>query len=312
MNLSTISASARAAFARAVGASLFAFASCAVAQTSPDIANARARAAAADSSEWIKLFNGRNTDGWLPKFTGHDLGENFKNTLRVEDGILKVSYDDWTAWNGEFGHIFYAPRPFSYYVIVAEYRFPSKQVPGATKDLAWAINNNGLMLHSQPPETMGKDQDFPISLEAQLLGGAGDGKPRSTMNLCTPGTHVEMNGKLITQHCINSTSPTFEGEQWVHVEVVVLGDTHIAHLVNGEQVITYTKPQMGGDMANKLNPGVMVEGRMLNSGYITIQAESAAIDFRKIEVLNLEGCTEPGSVHYRKHYVKSDPSACSK
>ena len=264
-----------------------------------------------ETREWIQLFNGRNLDGWKPKFTGHDLGVNLNNTVRVEDGLLKVRYDRWTGWNGEFGHIFYERR-FSHYVIAAEYRFVGGQVPGAPPSLAWAIRNNGLMLHSQSPESMGKNQDFPISMEIQLLGGLGNGRPRSTANLCTPGTRVVMNDSLINRHCINSSSKTYDGDQWVRVEVLVLGDSIVKHIVNGDTVMTYSKPQMGGGNVSNLNPGVMVEGKPLTEGYITFQAETAEIDFRKIELLNLEGCTDPRASNYRTYFVKANNSMCTR
>jgi len=164
-----------------------------------------------DPKDWIQLFNGKNLDGWTPKFAKHDLGENFNDTFRVENGMLEVRYDKWQGFNGEFGHMFYKD-PFSYYVIAAEYRFVGEQVTGAGPSLSWAIRNNGLMLHSPDPKTMLKDQDFPISIEVQLLGGFG--KPRTTANLCTPGTNVVFGDKLETRHCINSKSKTIEGDQW--------------------------------------------------------------------------------------------------
>src|SRR5438046_5727481 len=185
--------------------------------------------------DWIPLFNGRNLDGWTPKFAKHDLGENLNDTVRVENGLLEVRYDKWPKFNGEFGHIFYKD-PFSYYRLVAEYRFVGEQVPGGP---TWAIRNNGLMLHCQKPSTMLKDQDFPISIEVQLLGGLGDGKPRSTANLCTPGSNVVMNGQLHTVHCTNSTSKTYDGDQWVRVEVEVHGDELVRHIIDGRTAIEY-------------------------------------------------------------------------
>src|SRR4029450_7590333 len=148
----------------------------------------------ADAKDWIQLFNGKDLTGWTPKFPKHDLGENYNDTFRVEEGLLKVRYDKWETFNGEFGHMFYKD-PFSYYVIAAEYRFVGDQVKGGPD---WAIRNKGLMLHAPDTKTMMKDQDFPISIEVQLLGGFG--KPRTTANLCTPGTNVVMDGKLETRH----------------------------------------------------------------------------------------------------------------
>jgi hypothetical protein len=260
-------------------------------------------------SEWTQMFNGKNLDGWTPKFTHHDLGENFHNTFRVEDGILKVRYDDWPEFTDEFGHLFYKD-PFSYYVLAAEYRFVGEQVKTARPGLDWALRNNGLMILSPDPKTMMKDQDFPISIEVQLLGGLSNGKPRSTANLCTPGTNVVYNGKLHTAHCTNSTSKTYDGDQWVRVEVLVHGDELVRHVVEGQVVLEYSKPQIGGGQASPTDPKIKVDGTPLTGGFISIQAETATADFRKIEILNLEGCMDKSSKAYRPYFVKGNPAMC--
>jgi hypothetical protein len=262
-----------------------------------------------EEKQWIQLFNGRDLDGWLIKFTGHELGDNLRDTFRVEDGLLKVRYDKWTTFNGEFGHLFYR-EPFSYYLLAAEYRFVGEQVRTAGSNLGWAVRNNGLMLHAPHPKTMLKDQDFPISLEVQLLGGLGNGRPRSTANLCTPGTHVVMNGRLHTAHCTNSSSRTYEGDQWVRVEVLVHGGEVIRHLVEGQIVLEYTQPLIGGGAAQPTDPGVKVDGTPLTSGYIALQAETAPIDFRRVELVNLEGCRDPKAANYKTYIVKLNPSMC--
>ena len=224
--------------------------------------------------------------------------------------MLQVRYDQWPDFNGEFGHIFYK-QPFAYYIVAAEYRFVGQQVTGAGGGNSWAIRNNGIMVHAQSAASMGLKQDFPISLEVQLLGGLSQGT-RTNGNLCTPGTNVVMKGKLVTTHCINSNSITYDGDQWVRVEAMVLGDSVIKHIVNGDTVLTYDKPQMGGGAANNTNPGVLIEGALLSSGYITLQAETAPIDFRKVEIVNLKGCMDPKAANFRPYFVKSDPTACGK
>ena len=244
-----------------------------------------------DSRGWIQLFNGRNLDGWAVKFKGAPLGTNVRNTFRVEDGLLKVRYDQWPGFNGEFGHIFYQ-QSFSHYIVAVEYRFVGEQVTGAGPGLSWALRNNGIMVHSQSPESMGLNQDFPMSLEIQLLGGLGSG-PRSTANLCTPGTHVRFGDSLVTAHCINSKSQTYDGDQWVRVEAMVLGDSVIKHIVNGDTVMVYRRPVMGGGFANDMNAGVKVDGTPLREGYIALQAETAPIDFRKVEVRILAPPSRP-------------------
>ena len=100
----------------------------------------------ADRKEWIQLFNGKNLDGWTPKITGYPLGENYADTFRVENGVLKVSYDQYAQFDGKFGHLFYSKDKYSYYLLAAEYRFVGDQVPGGP---GWAIRNNGLMLQDR-------------------------------------------------------------------------------------------------------------------------------------------------------------------
>jgi hypothetical protein len=241
----------------------------------------------AQEPAWIQLFNGRDLTGWTPKFAKHAMGINLHNTFRVEDGVLKVDYAQWTSFDGEFGHLFYE-TPYTHYRLAAEYRFVGEQLPVAS-GLGWAARNNGLMIHAQDPRTMMRDQDFPISIEVQLLGGLGAGQ-RPTANLCTPGTHVEMNGQLRTAHCTNSTSRTFHGDEWVRVEVLVLGDALIRHYVEGDVVLEYSRPQIGGGNASPADPAVKVDGTPLTGGHIAIQAETAPTEFRKIELQPLDHC----------------------
>ncbi len=234
----------------------------------------------AEAENWVQLFNGQDLDGWTIKMAKHPLGENFNNTFRVEDSMLVIRYDQYETFDGEYGHIFYN-NPYSHYKLRLEYRAVGEQVSGGA---GWAMKNNGVMFHAQSPESMLLEQEFPVSLEAQLLGGLGDG-PRSTGNLCTPGTNVIMDGELITAHCTNSSSETFDGEQWVTLELVVYGDSIIHHLVNGDTVLTYEKPQIGGGSIPEGYP--FPEGTNVGSGFIALQAESSPFDFRKIELLEL-------------------------
>ena len=232
---------------------------------------------------WIPLFNGKDLDDWVVKISGYELGDNFGNTFRVEDGMMKVAYDAYDKFDNRFGHIMYR-LPFSSYRIRVEYRFVGEQAPEGP---GWAYRNSGIMVHGQAPETMTKDQDFPISIEVQLLGGSGEGE-RSTANLCTPGTHVVMDGKLEETHCINYASETFHGDQWVTVEVLVKGNDLIEHYVNGEKVMSYTQPQVGGGVVNQHDEAAKKDGMMLHKGYISLQSESHPIEFRKVELLKLE------------------------
>lgn len=260
-------------------------------------------AAKADRKDWIQLFNGKNLDGWTVKIAKHKLGENFGDTFRVEDGILKISYDEYDTLGGQFGHLFYKDK-FSYYLVAVEYRFVGEQVKGSPE---WALRNNGIMVHSQSPESMDLDQDFPTSLEVQLLGGDGVHE-RPNGNVCTPGTNIVLNGSLYTPHCYELRARTYHGEQWVRVVAEVLGSERITHFVEGGPVITYTKPQLGGDIRS---PQLAKRsGELLSDGYIALQAESHPTEFRKVEVLNLVGCMDKKAANFKPYYVKADNTKC--
>ena len=159
--------------------------------------------------KWISLFDGKSLEGWTPKIKGYPAGENYADTFRVEDGVIKVSYNKYDKFDKKYGHLFYKTK--CEYKFRVEYRFVGKQCPGGE---GWAIRNSGVMLHGQTPESMRKDQDFPVSIEVQFLGGDGK-KPRTTANVCSPGTHIVMGGKLITQHCNNAKSKTYTDGEWV-------------------------------------------------------------------------------------------------
>jgi hypothetical protein len=263
--------------------------------------------ASADEEEWIALFNGRDLSGWTPKITGHPLGENYANTFRVRDGVLVVSYEDYDRFGGRFGHLFYE-RPFSYYRLRLEYRFVGEQAPEPPG--AWARRNSGVMVHSQAPQTMLLNQDFPVSIEAQLLGGLGDGKPRPTMNVCSPGTEIVFDGVIHPTHCLSAQSPTFDGDEWVQVELTVLGGALITHSVNGRKVLEYALPQIGGGMVNGYDAAAKQDGALLDGGHIALQSESQPIEFRKIELLNLAGCMDREAKNYKKYHVRSEPETC--
>lgn len=231
-------------------------------------------------AEWVSLFNGKDLDGWTPKFSGHAAGDNYLDTFRVENGVIRVAYDKYKQFDNKFGHLFYKDR-FSHYDLRLEYRFVGEQVKAGP---AWALRNSGVMFHCQTPQSMRKEQDFPVSIEYQFLGGAEKGE-RATGNLCTPGTNVVMNGKLVTQHCTNSKSKTCRGDEWVTAELRVRGAGKVQHLINGAVVTEYEQPQYDPKDADGAALLKMADGKLLiEGGYIALQAESHPCEFRKIEV----------------------------
>jgi hypothetical protein len=260
-----------------------------------------------DAKEWIELFNGKNLDGWIAKIAKHDVGDNYANTFRVADGTIQARYDGYGGnYDFQFGHLYYE-RPYSYYIVSMDYRFLGDLYPGAP---SYTLRNSGIMIHSQDPRTMPRDQNFPISVENQLLGGLGDGRPRTTSNMCSPGTNIEFNGKLDNRHCINSSSKTYDGDQWVHSETLVLGDSIVKQIINGDTVLTYTHPRNAAGVVTGFDPKQLVEGRLMSSGYIALQAEGHPVDFKNVRLLDLEGCMDPKASNYKRYYVKSNPAAC--
>lgn len=236
-------------------------------------------------SEWIQLFNGQDLSGWTPKIRYHELGENYGNTFRVEDGLLKVRYEpeQYPKFDERFGHLFFE-KPFSHYRLRVEYRFVGEQCAGGP---GWALRNSGMMLHGEDPTLMSVDQDFPASIECQLLGGNGR-DPRTTVNLCTPGTNVVKDGKLFLPHCTSSSSKTYAGEQWVTVEVEVHGAGVLKHIIDGQVLLEYSEPQYDDRDAHAKMLAEKQGGLLISGGTISLQSESHPIDFRKVELLVLE------------------------
>jgi len=256
---------------------------------------------------WISLFNGKDINNWIVKIHHHDVGINYGETFRVADRMIKVRYDQYEGdFNDQFGHLYYQ-QPYSYYRLKLQYRFTGELHPGAP---GYTLRNSGVMFHSQDPRTMPKEQNWPISVEMQFLGGLGDGNPRPTGNMCSPGTEVVYEGEVFPGHCINSTSDTYDGDQWVSAELIVLGDSLVYHLINEDTVLQYSKPQIGGGVVERYDPTIKVDGQLLSEGFIALQSEGQPIDFKDIWLLNLEGCTDPNALNYKQYYVKSNPLDC--
>ena len=237
---------------------------------------------AAEKQEWVTLFNGKDLTGWTVKIAKHPLGENYANTFRVEDGILKCEYDDYQEFDERFGHL-YSNLSYSHYRLKLEYKFVGRMVPGAPK---YVDLNSGVMLHSQPPQSVSLEQGFPASLEMQFLADLGKGK-RQTGNVCTPGTHLVYDGKFTKKHIVKSTGPTLAPDQWVSVEMLVRGNQELVYYVEGKEVLRYTKPQL--DPESKEAKSLVAKGASLDLsfGHIALQAEGQRVWFRNIKLLPL-------------------------
>ncbi|MEZ5354837.1 MAG: DUF1080 domain-containing protein [Bryobacteraceae bacterium] len=260
-----------------------------------------AAATAADREQWEPIFNGKNLDGWVVKLAHHELGDNFGDTFRVENGILRVSYDRYPEFGSRFGHLFYTKK-LSHFKLRMEYRFYGQQMQGGP---SYAKLNSGVMFHSQAPETILKEQNWPISVEAQYLAGG-----RTTMNVCTPGTEIFRNGEMVKAHCTNSTSKIYKDDEWVSVELEVLGADHVRHRAGGDLVLEYERPMIGGGVAAGFDPKYKRDGMVLTEGYIGLQSESQPVEFRRVELLNLSGCMNPKAANFKSYYVHRDDTGC--
>jgi hypothetical protein len=236
-----------------------------------------------EESKWQILFNGKDLSGWIPKIHHHPSGENYANTFRVNDGILEVNYSDYGTFDNRYGHLFYE-KPFSSFHLSWEYRFTEEWLADAA---TYTYRNSGVMFHSQSPESILLEQDWPISVEYQMLAEEKEGVSRPTGNMCSPGTDVVYEGKIDPRHCIESSSPTFKWDEWVHAELIVYGDSIVHHLVNGDTVLTYSLPQIGGGVANRFDPAFKVDGKPLTSGYIGPQSEGQGVLFKEIKIRDL-------------------------
>jgi hypothetical protein len=230
---------------------------------------------------WISIFNGKSLDGWIPKVTGYKAGENPLGMFRVEDGILKVDYSKYDLFKGRFGHLFYKDK-LSSYIIRVEYRFVGELLSDAP---SYCYRNSGVMVHSQSAESMDVMQNWPVSIETQLLGSTSK-LNQKTANICTPGTTVWFKGQSTDQHCISSASKYYYDDAWVTLDIIVDAGKKISHVIEGDTVLVITKPQIGGYLLPENYP--VPVGTLLEDGYIALQAEGQNIDFRRVELKILD------------------------
>ncbi len=269
---------------------------------------------------WTSLFNGKDLDGWEIKIAGYPLNENYRETFVAEDSMIRVKYNNYEQFDDAFGHMYYQ-KPYAYYKLSFDYRFTGEQLKGGAE---WNVRNSGVMLHAQSASSNEIGQGFPVSIELQLLGGLNEGE-RTTGNVCTPGTAVVMGDTINYNHCINSSSKTYNGDRWVHAEAIVLGGEAMHFLIEGDTVLSFEQPQIGGGFLSKQYNGkdwdqmgiikskanwISKDGTVLTEGYIALQAESHPIDFKNIRLLDLCGCKDEKAKNYKSYVVKHMPEQC--
>lgn len=235
--------------------------------------------------QWVNLFNGENLNGWEMKIAGYELNNNYRNTFSVNDGVIKVSYNDYDSFDEKFGHLFYTKKKFKNYHLKMDYKFYGEHANlFKNENEAWNYKNSGVMLHSEDPSKMLLDQEFPISIEAQFLGGSGD-RDRPTLNMCSPGTEVDINGSQALKHCVSSSSNTYHTEDWVSIELIVYSDSIVHHIIDRDTVMTYSNIKIGGGYLSDNFTDLI--GKPLKEGYISLQSEGHPIEFKNIRIREL-------------------------
>jgi hypothetical protein len=269
----------------------------------------------AEDSAWVSIIpKTAALEDWTVKFAGKPVGENPDTLFRLSpEGYLWANHHTPASRTG-FGQLYYTKRKLSYYMVRAEYRFTTeKSVSGYD---TWTNQNNGLMIHS--PEPAAVSGNWPNSIEVQLLGPKNTNEsgvvPSSTWpvgktaNMCIAGDafYVNYNGNNnYTQHCTPASYPDawkgtripWDGE-WSDVTVRALADSAVEHYIRGQKVFTTTKIRMKST------------GTPVKDGYLAIQAEGTSTLFRKIEILDLEGCMDKSKSAFRTYFVKSKAGAC--
>jgi hypothetical protein len=228
----------------------------------------------------VKIFNGQDLTGWVPLIKKSAFNVNYQNTFRADPAnqIIRVTYEDYpdTDFDGRYGMLYY-DKYLTDYRVRLTYRF---REPQAQNPSQWGKNNTGLMLFGIDPRDVMGDPDFPPAIEIQLLGTPSTGGTNNA-NLCQPGgmwvskLFGENNGS--GNGCKASKSgPAPTAGEWVTIEAEVL--------VSGETKI-YQHPET-------ITPVLSISGPMYNNqpvlgGYMAIQSESQPVEFKDIELKEL-------------------------
>ena len=228
------------------------------------------------ASEWVSIFDGESLDGWTPKIAGYPLGENFGDTFRVEDGMIKARFDQYgDDFAQRYGLLVYE-TPYEHYRLRLEYRFTGEQTPGGED---WAELNSGVIYHIQPLETIPQDAGFPVALEAQFL--AEGAHAPTTGNMCSLETSVVVKNERPDDHCILSDIPARPKDHWVRFELEAAPGGIFRHYIDGELAFEFSEAIF--DV-----PQDWADGMSVDRGFFALQSESHPVDFRNIELMVLE------------------------
>jgi hypothetical protein len=213
--------------------------------------------AAVATAEPKSLFNGKDLTGWHVDVPATDKDKNLPPSFIVRDGKL-------VSMGKPGGHLI-TDAEYSDYKLVVEYRFVDK------------AGNCGVLVHSSTPRVL--HNMFPKSIEVQMQSGhAGDfwcigenievpdmekRRPRKDANQAFGGGAKD--ARRIINLTDNSEKPVGE---WNTMEIECKGDE--------------VKVHVNGDLVNHGSKATATKGK------IALQAEGVEVEFRKVELTELE------------------------
>ena len=105
--------------------------------------------------------------------------------------------------------------------------------------------------------------------------------------MCSPGTDVDIDGKIAPEHCMRSSSKIYPINEWVSIEIVVHSDSIVHHIIEKDTIMTYTNIRYSNDRFSTENFKDLV-GKPLEEGYIALQSEGHPVMFRNIMIKELD------------------------
>jgi hypothetical protein len=234
--------------------------------------------------DWKSLFDGKTLDGWTPKIRGFPLGENYRDTFSVKDGAIVVSYDKYDQFGDASVTCSTTRRS----------RLTGCASNTASRPITRRIRPHGPSrirrddLRRRPERHGRRRQLSGFGGSPDSGPGAGAGSLQQQYVLTRHQRRDEWPVGHDALHQLHD--PAGPNGVWNQFEVEVQPSGVVTQKVNGQTTIVYSAVQLDpeGKMANS-KPLVAAAGGklMLDGGTISLQSEGNPIEFRKIEILEL-------------------------
>lgn len=233
----------------------------------------------------VKLFNGKNLDGWYIYIKDRGKNSDPKKVFTVTDGSIRISGE-------EFGCIT-TNDEFENYRLVAEFRWGDETFSPRTDK----ARDSGILLHSVG-EDGGSDRTWMHSIECQVIeGGTGDfivvGDGSNNFRLTCPVAKEKQGSSYVFKEggdtaTVNSGRVNWFGRdpEWKDVKGFRGGQdveketgkwNRVECIAKGKEIIVYLNGKLVNHAVNALP----------RKGKIQIQSEGAEIFFRKVTLQSL-------------------------